>query len=331
MVSSVLDIESQEQGMRGRLAWMSAAAVALVALVLPLAAACGGDDDNGDSQDRLRVVATIATVGALVQEVGGDRIALTTLAGAGVDPHDYELRASDRRAIDDAKVIFRNGAGIDGFLDRAIDEHDPKVVTVTEGLTLRPADDDDHGHEEDDGHGHGDFDPHFWHDIDLNKAVVDRIAQALSEADAPNAATYRANADAYKATLDATDAEIRALMEAIPAEKRKVVTNHDSMRYFLDRYGLEFVGAVFPTLDTQGEPSAQQVARLIDTIREAGVAAILAEGSVDPKIAAEIAKDTNIPIVQGLYGDSLGAAGSGAETIHGMLLANARKIAEALQ
>lgn len=321
--------------MRQRLAWLSAAAIATLALVLPLAA-CGDDGDGSGGAGRLPVVATIATLGALVQEVGGDRVALTTLAGAGVDPHDYELRASDRRAIDDAKVIFRNGAGIDGFLDRAIDEHDPKVVTVTEGLALRPAEDDhEHDHDQegdhDHGHDHGEFDPHVWHDIDLNKAIIDRIAQVLSEVDAANAATYRANAEAYKATLDTTDAEIRRLMEGIPVEKRKVVTNHDSMRYFLDRYGLEFVGAVFPTLDTQGEPSAQQVARLTDTIRREGVAAILAEGSVDPKIAAAIARDTNIPIVQGLYGDSLGPAGSGAETIHGMLLANARKIAEALQ
>ena len=317
---------------RRRWMWLLTAVPALL-VALAVTAACGDDEGEGNgAAARLPVVATIATLAALVQEVGGDRIALTTLAGAGVDPHDYELRASDRRAIDDAKVVFRNGAGIDAFLDRALDESDPKVVTVTEGLALR-ASEDDHGHEagDDHDHDHGEYDPHVWHDIDLNKAIVDRIAAALADADPTNAATYRARADAYKATLDATDAEIRRLLEAIPAEKRKVVMNHDSMRYFLDRYGLEVVGAVFPTLDTRGEPSARQVARLIDTIRKEGVAAILAEGSVDPKIAAEIAKDTNIPIVEGLYGDSLGPAGSGAETIHGMLLANARMIAEALR
>ena len=133
-------------------------------LVAPFAAACGGDDEGGDS-GKLSVIATIAPVGALVTAVAGADADVRVLVPAGVDPHDYELKASDRRAVERAKVLFRNGLGIDGFLDSAIADSDGTVVTVTDGLALRAA--DGSAHAAGDTHDHeGEDHPHAWHDID---------------------------------------------------------------------------------------------------------------------------------------------------------------------
>jgi len=303
----------------------------LAALLVALGAvACSGDGD-GAANGRLKVVATVAPVGALAAEVGGDHIELRTLVSAGADPHSYEISSKDRRALSDADVILRNGLGLDRFLDSALADDSEKVVTVTAGVRLRVPNEDSDNHTEDDGHDHGDVDPHVWQDVDNAKVMVANIAAALAEADPDHAADYRANADAYAARLDEVDAEVRDLIASIPAENRKVVVNHDAFGYFTDRYGLEVVGTVIPGLSSTAEPSAQEIAELQETIRREGVKAIFAEQAIEPRVARRIAEDTGVRIVDDLYGDSLGPEGSGAETVDGMLLTNARKFAEALR
>jgi zinc/manganese transport system substrate-binding protein len=194
-------------------------------------------------------------------------------------------------------------------------------------------DDDDDEHHDDDGHGHdhGEFDPHVWHDPDNVKIMVRNIAHALADADPENAAAYEANADAYEAVLDDTKAEIQALIDEIPEENRKLVTNHDAFGYFARAFGLEVVGAVFPSITTEAEPSARETAALLDTIEREGVKAIFAEASVGSGLAETLASDAGVLIVDDLYGDSLGPPGSGADTVHGMLLWNAERISEALR
>jgi zinc/manganese transport system substrate-binding protein len=197
----------------------------------------------------------------------------------------------------------------------------------------RHDDDDAHHDDDDDGHGHDhrEFDPHVWHDPDNVKVMARNIAQALADADPENAAAYETNADAYEAVLDDMKAEIQALIDEIPEENRKLVTNHDAFGYFARAFGLEVVGAVIPSITTEAEPSARQAAALLDTIEREGVKAIFAEQSVGSGLAATLARDAGILIVDDLYGDSLGAPGSGADTVHGMLLWNAERISEALR
>ncbi|MCC6383062.1 MAG: zinc ABC transporter substrate-binding protein [Dehalococcoidia bacterium] len=302
-----------------RAAWLrSLLGLALAGLA---GVACNDGRDGpapAPSGGRVTVVATIAQVGALARAVAGDLAAVRVLVGPGVDPHDHELTAGDRKAIDGAAVIFRNGLGIDGFLDKAIDAGRARVVTVTDGLALRT------------GEG-GEPDPHVWHDPDNDRAMVARMAEALAGVDGANAAAYRQNAAAYAERLTSVDAEIRALVATIPPANRKLVTNHDSLGYFIGHYGFTYVGAVIPGLSTAAEPSAKDIARLEDLVKKEGVKAIFAESSVDPRVAQQVAADTGVRVVDTLYGDSLGASGSGAETVDGMLLANARMIAEALR
>lgn len=307
------------------------AAGALLLLVGTLSVALACSEDEGPPAD---VVATTVQIGALTKEVAGGALVVHTLVGPGVDPHDFEADSGDLKQIGRAKVILRNGIGLDDFLDRAIESGGgTNVVTVTEGIALREGagESDQEDEEEGDGDGHGDEDPHVWHNPLNAKVMVDHIVTALVAAFPDQADTFRKNGDDYKATLDDTDRQIKALIDAIPVANRKVVTNHDAFGYFIERYGLTYVGAVIPSVTTAGEASSKDLAALQDTIKREGVKAIFAESSLDPKVAREIARDTNVKIVDDLYGDSLGEPGSDAATVHGMLLANARKVADALK
>jgi len=275
-----------------------------------LLAACADAPEDGG---RVRVVATIAPVGALAQAVAGDAVRLDILVRAGVDPHEYELKSADARAIADAALIFRNGRGADGFLDKALRDSKATVVTLTDGLPLRSDD------------------PHVWHDPTLDIAMVDTIVRALSTADPAHAATFEANGRAYQERLRAVDREVRAAIDAIPPAQRKMVTDHEAFTYFAARYGLTIVGTVIPGPTTGVEPSAGDIAALVETIRREGVRAIFSESSVDPKVTRRVASEAGVKVVDDLYGDSLGPPGSGADTVDGMLLSNARKIADALK
>jgi ABC-type Zn uptake system ZnuABC Zn-binding protein ZnuA len=293
-----------------------------LSLIVAVAAASACGSGGGDGTDSRLVVATTSQIGAIVREVVGDSVDLKVLIGTGVNPHDYEPSAQDIREVADSAVVLRNGAGLDDFLDDALRGSGVKrIVTVTDGIELRRA-----GHD-----GEGDFDPHVWHDPTNVQVMVANVVAALVEAFPDHAATFRENGTAYDARLAEVDAEIRALIDTIPAANRKVVTAHDSLGYFLDRYGLDFVGAVIPSSTGGAETSAQELAALQDLIRQTGVRAIFAESSVDPSVATQLAADTGITVVTDLYGDSLGAPGSGADTIDGMLLHNARRITEALK
>lgn len=309
-----------------RLPWTGL--LALASLAWLILGACGGDDSGGGSG--LKVVATTTQIGALTREVAGDAVELSVLLEAGADAHDYEPSPKAVARVNEADVVLVNGIGLDEWLDDIIAGAGAReVVVVTEGITIREA--SGHSGEEEEGHGHDEGDPHVWHDPVNAKVMVDNIVAALSAAAPDFAETFRANGETYKAKLDAVDAQVRALIDAIPMEDRKVVTNHDSFGYFLDRYGLEFVGAIIPGTSKDTQPSAKEIAELTDLIKREGVRAIFAEEEVDPKVAKQLAADTGVKIVTGLYADSLGPAGSGADTVDGMLLSNATKIAEALR
>lgn len=294
---------------------------AIVAAGAMLASACGGGDGS-DSGGRLNVVATTVQITAIAERLGGEHIALRGIVPAGADAHEFEPTAKDLAAIEDARLILRHGAGLDDWLDDTLAAGDSaRVVTVTDGIALeRPA-------LASDGGG---MDPHVWQDPERAKMMVRNVARALAGADAANAAAYDRAANEYEAALDAARAEAQRIIDEIPAERRKMVTNHDAFGYFARAFGLEVVGAVIPGASTQAEPSAKDTGALLDVIRAEGVRAIFAESSVDARLARTLASDAGVTIVDDLYGDSLGKPGSGAETIEGMWLANARSIAGAL-
>jgi ABC-type Zn uptake system ZnuABC Zn-binding protein ZnuA len=290
------------------------------ALVLLLMA--GSTPRASAAADRIRVVATTVQITALTREVAGDRAELRGIVPAGADPHEYEPVAGDLVAIEGATLILRHGLGLDDWLDRTLKARKrATVVTVTTGVRLQKAELD----------GKPVEDPHVWHDPANALKMVDNITAAFGRVDSANKAAYDANAATYKTRLAAAKAQVQGLIDTIPPANRKLVTNHDALGYFAKAFGLKVVGAVIPSMSTQAEPSAAETAALLDTIKRERVKAIFAESSVNPKLATTLAREAGVRIVADLYGDSLGKPGSGADTVEGMWLANARKIAEALR
>ncbi|MBC7228153.1 MAG: zinc ABC transporter substrate-binding protein [Thermoflexales bacterium] len=269
----------------------------------------------------LRVVATTTIVGDVVARVGSTAIELTVLLPPGADPHTYEPTPADLTAVSRAHVLFVNGLGLEGFLERTLRNvgGNLPVVPVSAGIRPRMLAEDEHA---------GETDPHVWLDVRNVMVWVENIRQALSALDPTHASLYAANAAAYRAELEALDGWIQEQVARVPPENRKLVTNHPAFGYFADRYGFEQVAAVYP-VSPGAEPSAREVAELEETIRRFGVPAVFAETTVNPKLAEQVARDTGVRVVT-LYTGSLGGPGSGAETYIAMMQSNVRAIVEAL-
>ncbi|MGH9265534.1 MAG: metal ABC transporter solute-binding protein, Zn/Mn family [Acidimicrobiales bacterium] len=298
--------------------------LALVAAVLlPLSLAACGDGGSGAggggepvSGRALRVVATTTQLADFVRVLGGDRVELLDLLKANVDPHDYEATPADLEAVRRADLVVKNGIGLEEWLDRTLESAGSRarVVDASTGVARR-----------------GD-DPHIWHDATRARTMVASVAAAMRESDPANAEAYATAEEAYAAELEILDAEILAQIRALP--NKKLVTNHDAFGYYVERYGLDFVGSVIPSFDSQAELSSRELAALVDRIVAQGVRAVFAEGTLPPRTAETVAREAGVRIVAGedaLYGDSLGPPGSDADTYLKMMRHNTRTIVEGLR
>ncbi len=229
-----------------------------------------------------------------------------------------------------------------------LDDHDLEVVEEWEvdgtptkiafvGVLGESEGHEEHGHEEhgekeDDGHGHGhgELDPHFWFDPLRVKQAVNNIAARLSTIDPEGQVSYRENAAAYSSELDGLHAWIEERVATLPEERRLLVTSHDSFQYFAKRYGFEVVGAIFP-ISTETEPTAQELAELIETIEHAGAPAVFAEKSHSARLGQRVAEETGATLVGGLYTGSLSEPGGDADTYIELMRHNVETIVEALQ
>jgi ABC-type Zn uptake system ZnuABC Zn-binding protein ZnuA len=265
---------------------------------------------------RLKVVATTTQVTALTRIVGGDKLELHGILKADVDPHEYEPTADDVKAFANAQVIFINGVGLEKWLQKTIQNSGTTatVVDTSMGVKLRS---------EKDENGNTVDDPHIWHSPANAIIMLNNIRDGLSKLDAGNAETYKFKAADYEKKLNDLDAYIKAQIATIPSASRKVVTNHDAFGYYFERYGLALVGSVIPSMDTNFQPSAKELADLVARIKAQKVKAIFTESSINPQLSQQIAREAGVKVVDGaLYGDTLGPTGSGADTLDGMLKAN---------
>ena len=184
---------------------------------------------------------------------------------------------------------------------------------------------EDHAHD----HAHGALDPHFWFDPLRVQTAVEVIAARLAERDPAGAETFARNAAAYRQQLGELHAWIQTQAAALPAERKRLVTNHDSLRYFAALYGFEIIGAVIPDMSTEREPTAQELARLVDALAAAPVPAIFTDIGVSARLAQRVAEETDMALVR-LYTGSLGVADSPAATYIDMVRYNVAAIVEAL-
>jgi zinc/manganese transport system substrate-binding protein len=292
--------------MKAMLTRRSALAFSLAALVAPAMA----------QAHKIPIVASFSIIGDLVRQVGGDRVSVATIVGPDGDAHVYQPSPADGRSIAHARLIFVNGLGFEGWLDRLVTAAKSKgeVFTLGKGVAARK---DEEGQ-----------DPHAWQDVANAKVYVEAIREALTAVDPEGAQTYKANADAYLAKLDALDAEIQQAIAAIPQERRRVVSTHDAFGYFAARYGVAFIAP--QGVSTEADVSARDVAKIIDAVRAHKVAAVFIENIADPRLAKRIASETGARMGGVLYSDALSDAKGDGATYIDMMRHNVRQLTKAL-
>ena len=364
---------------------LSATALLAVTLAAPAVA---------ESQRPTPVVATFSILGDMVERIGGEHVAVTTLVGPDGDTHVYQPTPADARAVSEAEILVVNGLQFEGWLDRLIaaSDFDGMRVVATDGIEPIAFDNDhdddgshddhaeeaghddhhdhdeheeaghddhhdhdeheeaghdDHDHEahaeaghddhedeahaegdDHDHHHHGAFDPHGWQSLGNALAYVDNITAALAQADPANAADFHRNRAAYGAEIEALDAEIHEIVAGLPADRRTVVTSHDAFQYFGRDYGLTFLAP--QGLSTESEASAQDVARLIERIRDEGISAVFVENITDGRLLEQIANETGASIGGTLYPGALSGPDGPAPTYLDMMRHNATTLAQAL-
>jgi len=273
----------------------------LAALIAPvLLAAAGAHAADG----KLKVVASFSVLADIVKNVGGDRVDVTTLVGPDGDAHVFEPTPTDARAVAAADVVFVNGLGLEGWMDRLIQSSGYKgpVVVATRGVAARSMDED----------GTEVTDPHAWQDLGNGRVYVGNIADALAAADPADAAAYRAAATAYDAEIAAKDQWVRTELAAITADRRKIITSHDAFGYFGAAYGVTFLAPV--GVSTEAEPSAAGIAQLIRQIKSEGIKVVFFESMTSPKLVETLASEAGARVGGTLYSDALSPPGGPADS-----------------
>ncbi len=269
------------------------------------------------AQDKLKIVASFSILGDMVRQVTGELASVTTIVGPDADAHVYMPNASDAKAAANADVIFLNGLGFETWSDTLIKTSGTKaeVFLATTGISPLKVE--------------GEIDPHAWNALTNGVVYVTNIADGLSSADPKNAATYKANAKAYSARLMALHARATAELKKLPEGARTVVTAHDAFGYLANAYGLNFLAPV--GVDTDAEPSAKALAKLIDHLKKVGAGALFVENISSPALVHQIARETGIKIGGRLFSDALSERGGPATSYEKMFEHNLGTLIAALQ
>lgn len=286
-----------------------------VAVALAIAA-CGSNDATAGTE----VVATTSILGDIAANVVGDAGSVAVLVPIGADPHDYRPSSRQMAALTSADLVIVNGLGLEEGLEESLDAaaaDGARLLTVGPEVDPMPF------------AGGTTPDPHVWLDP-VRVAAIARLIATDLEAIEPGGG-WQERADAYAARLENLDAEIAATLAGVPAERRTLVTNHDSLEYFAARYGFTVVGTVIPGGSTLGNPSASDIADLVAKMEAASVRVLFAETTEPVELAEAVASELGdeVAVVE-LFTGSLGERGTSAETLAGLLMENARRISAAL-
>ena len=289
--------------MKQRLLILVTAALAAAAL-----SGCGESASGGGAPS---VVATTTQAADMAREIAGDRAEVSSLLKPNSDPHGYEPRAGDVKALADADLVARSGGEIDEWLQEAQRGAGSEAPVLTLGQ-------------------HTSEEPHWWQDPRAALHAVTVLRDGLTKADPGGKAQYAANAERYSDELRRLDVAIARCIATIPAAKRKLVTTHDALGAYAHRYGLEVIATVIPSRSTRGQASAGETAELVRTIRREEVPAIFAESSVRSDVERAIAREAGARVAPALWADTLGPKGSSGATYISSMEANTHTIAAAL-
>jgi zinc/manganese transport system substrate-binding protein len=277
-----------------------------------LAASCGED-----GSEEPRVVATTGVVASIVEEVAGEDAEVVQLIPDSASPHDFALSAEDRAELEEADLIAHNGAGLEAGVP--IDDAEAPKWSLAEnaGSLLEISEAGAHAHAEEGEHEeeeHGE-DPHVWMDPTRVEGALPSLAEALADADPENAAAYRDRAERLAMRLAALDRDIEHEVGSLPRAERELVTSHDTLAYFAERYGFDVVATAFPASGAEAEPSASALADVTETVERAGVPALFSEEGDDPQVLEQVASETGVEVVEGLLVEAPGPAASYPEML----------------
>ena len=290
-------------------------------LLLIILSACGGAPQN---EEESTVLASTTFLADITQNIAGDRLIVQSLLPVGADPHSYQPTPQDLVKINHSKLLVINGLEYEHFLEPLLENAggERSVVTASDGLDPRTMEDEENG-------GQVVNDPHMWLDPSRVITYVENIRAGLAEYDPEGAETYQANAAQYNQKLIDLDNWIKEQVAQIPPERRLLVTNHEALGYFSDRYGFTVIGTVLPSVSSDASASAGQLATLVDEIKASGVSTIFLDASENPNLAQQIADETEIIVVTDLHLESL-IEGGPAATYLDMMQHNVMQIVSAL-
>jgi zinc/manganese transport system substrate-binding protein len=299
--------------------------VAMACAALLAAAPAGAQDKAQDkTHDKLHVIASFSILGDLVKNVGGERLQVGTLVGPNGNSHVYAPSPGDAKSVADAKLVFVNGLGFEGWIDRLVKASGTKAPIIVATKGIKPRERAGAG-----GHDHGPADPHAWQSVANAKVYVANIRDALIAADPAGKEVYAANAAAYLAKLDALEQEVRDVIAKVPADRRRVITSHAAFGYFEDAYGVGFTAP--QGVSTEAEASAKDVAAIITQIKKQKIPAVFLENVTDPRLVQQIARETGAKIGGTLYSDALTDAKGDATTYVDLIRHNLKQLAAALE
>lgn len=310
---------------------------------------------------RLQIIASHTILADVVANIAGDVADVTSLMPVNTDPHTFNPTPADLARLSEADVVFVNGAFFEEGLLETIEnvseqvniveasanvailpfegghEHDTEEETHESLGILSEIDCESghaHEHEEEEAgeeheHEEGGCDPHVWWDVNNVVLWAGTIRDTLSELDPAHADTYAANAGGYIAQLESLRDDLAAMIETIPADRRILVTDHDSLGYFAHAYGFEIVGVIVPGGSTSASAGAAEIGALIDLIREEGVTAVFVGTTVSPVMSEQIASEAGAQI-ETLYTDSLSTPDEPAGTYLDFMRYNVETIVNAL-
>ena len=268
------------------------------------------------------VLAVETFLADMTKNVVGDRMTVETLLPVGVDLHSYQPSPRDIIKVTKSSVIIISGGGIEGFLTSMLQNASttPIMITASDGIvTLAGSSEFPQG------------DPHFWLDPIQAIQYVENIRDGLIRVDPGGEQVYRQNADNYIKELNDLDAWIKKQVELIPAENRKLITNHDSLGYFARRYGFEVIGSLIPGLSSESAPTAKDLINLVEHIKSSGAKVIFLETGVSTKLADQISGETDVKLVTDLYIGSLSQPNGPAATYIDMMKYDVTRIVDALK
>ena len=272
----------------------------------------------------IKVVTSFSVLGDIVRQIAGDHADVVVLVGPNGDAHSFDPSPADAAKLADAALVVINGLGLDGWIERLAKSADYKgsIVVASQNIPARRMTEDEGGTKKEV------TDPHAWQDLRNGAIYVRNIEAALEKADPANAAAYKQAADKYASELLALDADVRKQIDSVPKAKRRVITSHDAFGYFGAAYGIEFLAP--EGISTETEPSAGDVAKLVDQIRAKHIKVLFIENMTDARLVTIIGNETGAVVGGTLFSDALSPPDGPAPAYIAMFKNNMPKLIEGM-